>query len=79
MSKINSNCENNLINPINKRVSVLTRPGKSASGASGACGHFVGNHSVLRTAWFKYPVLFTEVGKRRVEDEKLRLDKRDLR
>ena len=27
----------------------------------------------------KYPVLFIEAGKRRFEDEKLRLDKRDLR
>ena len=52
---------------------------KAASGASGDCGYFVGNHAVLRTSWAKYPVLFTEDGKRRVEDGEFRLDKRDLR
>ena len=53
--------------------------GKAASGASGACGHFVVNHAILRTFLAKYPVLFTEDGIRRVEDGELRLDKRDLR
>ena len=53
--------------------------GKAASGASGACGHFDGNHAILRTFWAYYPVLFTEDGKRKVENRELRLDKRDLR
>ena len=52
---------------------------KAASGASGACGHFVGNHAILRTFWAKYLILFTEDGKRRFEDGELRLDKKDLR
>ena len=52
---------------------------KAASGASGACGQFVRNHIILRTFWAKYPVLYTEVGKRRVEDGDLRLDKKDFR
>ena len=46
---------------------------------SGACGHFIGNHTILRTFSAKYPVFFTEDRKRRVEDGELRLDKRDLR
>ena len=52
---------------------------KAASGASGACGHIVGNHAILRTFCSKYPVVFTEDEKRRVEDRELRIDKRDLR
>ena len=52
---------------------------KVASGASGACGYFVGNHAILRTFWVKYPVLLTEDGGRRVEDGEMRLDQRDLR
>ena len=52
---------------------------KAASYASGTCGHFVGNHAILRTFCSKYPVGFIEDGKRRVEDGELRLDKRDLR
>ena len=52
---------------------------KAASGASGACGHLVGNHAILRTFWAKNPVLFAEDEKSRVEDGELRLDKRDLR
>ena len=48
---------------------------KAASGSSGACGHFVGNHAILRTFWVRYPVLFTEDG----ENGELRLDKKDLR
>ena len=35
-------------------------PEKAASGASGACGHFVGNHTVLRTFGAKNPGLLTE-------------------
>ena len=52
---------------------------KVASGASGDCGYFVGNNAILRTFSAKYPVFFTEDGKRRVEDGELRLDKRGLR
>ena len=52
---------------------------KAASGASGACRHFVGNNAGLRTFWAKYHVLFSEDGKRRIEDGELRLDKGDLR
>ena len=52
---------------------------KAASGASGACGHFVGNHAILRTFWVKNPVLLTEDGGRRAEDAELRLDQGDLR
>ena len=52
---------------------------KAASGASGACGHFVGNHAILRSFLDKYPVLLAEDGGRRVENVKMRLDQRDLR
>ena len=52
---------------------------KATSGSSGAWGHFVGNHTILKAFWAKYPVLLTEDGKRRVEDGEFRLDKRDLR
>ena len=52
---------------------------KVASGASSACGHSFRNHAILRTFWAKYLVLFTEDGKRSVDDWKLKLDKRDLR
>ena len=41
---------------------------KAASGASGACRHFVQNHAILRTFLVKYPVLLTEDGGRTVED-----------
>ena len=40
--------------------------------ASGSCGHFVGNHAILRNFWAKYPVLFTDDGKRWVEDGELK-------
>ena len=43
---------------------------KAVSGASGPCRHFV---------WAKYPVLFIEDVKRRVEDGGLRFAKKDLR
>ena len=33
---------------------------KAASGASGACGHFVGNPAILRTFRSKYPILLSE-------------------
>ena len=49
---------------------------KASSGASGSCGHFVGNHAILRSFWAKNPVLFTEPGKRksrRMEDEGFRI------
>ena len=52
---------------------------KAASGASGACGHFVGNHAILRTFWVKYLVLLTEDWGGRVKDGELRLDKGDFR
>ena len=42
---------------------------KAASSASQTCGHFVGNHAILRTFVSSNPVLFTEDGKRKVEDE----------
>ena len=48
---------------------------KVASGASGACRHFVGNHAILRTFWVKYCVLLSEDGGRRVDDGELRFDK----
>ena len=41
---------------------------KTASGASGAGGHFVRYHATLRTFGLKYTVLLTEEGRRRVED-----------
>ena len=47
--------------------------------ARGTCGDFVGNHSILRTFWAKYPVIFTEDCKKRVEDGKFMLDKIYLR
>ena len=47
--------------------------------ASGACGHFVRNHAILRTLWAKYPVVFIEDGKRRVKGGELRFDKINLR
>ena len=39
---------------------------KVASGASGACGHFVGNHAILRTFLVKYSV--------RIEEEDVTVD-----
>ena len=52
---------------------------KAASCASSTCGHFVGNHAILRTFCSKYPVVFTEDGKRIDEDRELRIDKKNLR
>ena len=52
---------------------------KAASGASGACRHFVGNHAILRTFWVKYPVLLSEDGERRADNWELRFDKENLR
>ena len=46
--------------------------------ASGACGHFVGNHAILRTFWVKYPVVFVDDGGRRVKEGELRFEKGDL-
>ena len=46
----------------------LYRPGKAASGANGACGHFVENHAILTKFWVKYPVLLSEDGGWRVDD-----------
>ena len=46
--------------------------------ASGACGHFVGNHTILRTFLIKYPVVLSENGGRRFDDVELRMDKEDL-
>ena len=42
---------------------------KAASGANSACGHFVVNHSILRTFLAKYPVLFTEDEKEELKME----------
>ena len=52
---------------------------KAASGASGACGHFVENHAILRTFWFEIPAFLTEDGGRSVKDGKLRIDQGELR
>ena len=52
---------------------------KAASGASGACGHFVRDHAILRTFFVSYPVILSKDGEKRVDDEELRLDKVDLR
>ena len=52
---------------------------KAASGACGACGHFVGNPAILRIFSVKYPILLAANQGRRVEDGELKLDKRDLR
>ena len=35
---------------------------KAASGVSGACGHSIGNHAILRIFLVKYPILLTEDG-----------------
>ena len=35
---------------------------KAASSASSACGHYVGNHALLRTFLVKSPVRLTEDG-----------------
>ena len=43
--------------------------------ASGACGHFYGNHAILR----KFCVLLCEDEGRRVDDGELMFDKGDLR
>ena len=42
---------------------------KAASGASGACGHFVENPIILRTFRVGNPVFLTEDGGRRLEDK----------
>ena len=47
---------------------------KAASGASSACGHFVEIHAILRTFWVKIFAFLIEVGRRRLEDGKLRSD-----
>ena len=52
---------------------------KAASGASSACGHFVRNHAILRTFWVKYPVLLSEDGGKRVDNEELMFDEGDSR
>ena len=52
---------------------------KAASGASGACGHFIENSAILRTFSVKYLVLLDEDQGRRVEHGELRLDKGYLR
>ena len=52
---------------------------KAASGASGACGHFVKNHAILRTFWVENPTFLTEFGGRSVKDGKLRIDQGELR
>ena len=57
---------------------IVTDLEKAASGASGACGHFVGNPAILRTFSVKYPALLTEDGGRRVEDQELRLAKGNI-
>ena len=41
---------------------------------SGACGHFVGNHAILRTFCVKYPVLLRKDVGRRVEDGELKFN-----
>ena len=55
------------------------RPGKAASSARGACGHFVGYPAILRTFSVKYHVLLAKNQGRRVEDGEFRFDKGDLR
>ena len=44
---------------------------KAANGASGACGHFVGNPAILRTCLVKNPILFTECGGNRVGERRI--------
>ena len=56
-------------------VADLEKVASGASGASGACGHFVENHTILRTFLLRNPVILTEDGGRRVEDQELRLAK----
>ena len=51
----------------------LTDLEKAASGSSGACGHFVENHAILRTFGVNNLAFFTEGGGRSVEDGKLRM------
>ena len=38
-----------LFDPFCPNLSPVSDLEKAASGASGACGHFVGNHGILRT------------------------------
>ena len=52
---------------------------KAASGASGACGHFVKNPAILRRFLFKNPAVLTEDGGRRVGDGKLRMEQGESR
>ena len=61
------------------KISPSTDLEKAASGASGACGHFVGDHAILRTFCISYPVILSKDGERRVDDGELGLDKGDLR
>ena len=51
---------------------------KAASGASGACGHFVENHAILRTFWVEYPVLLKEDVERGFDNWELIFDKEDF-
>ena len=43
--------------------------------ASGACGHFVENHAILRTFSFENSVFLTDDGERSIKDRKLRTDR----
>ena len=52
---------------------------KAASGASGACGHFVVNPAILRKFWIKTPAFLTEDGGRRTEGGKSSMDHGELR
>ena len=47
--------------------------------ASGACGHFVGYHAILRAFLVQYPLLLTEDGGGGDVHRELRSDKVDLR
>ena len=52
---------------------------KAASGASGACGHFVENHAILRTFRVKNPTFLTQDGGRSVKYGRLRIDQGEMR
>ena len=47
--------------------------------ASGACGHFVWNHAILRTFWVKCSFFLGEDGGTRVDNGELRFYDGDLR
>ena len=49
---------------------------KAANGASGAFGHFVGNHVILRTFRVKYSVILNEDGLKGLTIENLALIKK---